>query len=90
MNFLIYTGYLKRYLAAYLDGNQFEAADKSIKCSFRKSESVNIINLDNLADKYKQTKVEVVPDKKAIKDAIKGGLEVFGAELVTNNNLQIK
>lgn len=81
---------LKRYLSAYLDGNQFEAKDKSIKCTFRKSESVNILSLDELRDEYKVEKIEVSADKKAIKEAIKNGLVVAGAELITSNNLQIK
>lgn len=81
---------LKSYLSACLDGNPFEADDKSVKATFRRSESVNIINLDLLRDEYKTTKIEISADKTAIKKAFKDGLEVFGAELVTSNNIQIK
>lgn len=37
-----------------------------------------------------QEKVEYKPDKTAIKEAIKGGREVFGAEIIENVNLQVK
>ena len=61
-----------------------------IKISFRKSESVEIINMAQLDSKYLVEKVSVSPDKIAIKNDLKNGVEVDGAVLVTNNNLQIK
>lgn len=59
--------------------------------SFRKSESVEIDNFDLLPNQYK-----VVPeakpreDKKAIKEAIKSGIDVQGAYIQSNKSLQIK
>lgn len=59
--------------------------------SFRKSESVEIENFDLLPDEYK-----VIPeakpraDKKAIKDAIKNGIDVQGAFIQQNKSLSIK
>ena len=81
---------LKNYIASCLNGDAFEAADKSVKATFRKSESVNIISLEELRDEYKNEEITIKADKKAIKEAIKSGLTVAGAELVVNQNLQIK
>ena len=59
-----------------------------LKISFRKSESVEVdVNLDK---KYIKTTVSTAPDKLAIKEAIKAGIEVEGARLVVNQNIQIK
>ena len=57
--------------------------------SFRKSETVQVIDLQLLAEGYKRQK-PAEPDKAAIKRAIKAGREVPGAQLLTNRNLQIK
>lgn len=81
---------LKNYVASCLNGDAFEAADKSVKATFRKSESVVIISLDDIRDEYKTREITYKPDKKAIKEAILRGYEVKGAELVTNQNIQIK
>lgn len=61
-----------------------------LKLSFRKSESVDIINEAQLAPEYLTTKITTTPNKTAIKSAIKQGVEVEGAVLSTNFNLQIK
>lgn len=60
------------------------------KISYRKSDSVEVFDFDNLPEKYIKTKIEKNPDKVAIKDAIKNGEEINGAKLVTNYNIQIK
>lgn len=57
--------------------------------SFRKSEAVQVIDLQLLAEGYKRQK-PAEPDKVAIKRAIKAGREVPGAQLLTNRSLQIK
>jgi hypothetical protein len=61
-----------------------------IKLSFRKSESVEVINEAQLTEQFTTTKTTVTPNKTAIKEAIKNGEVVEGAVLVTNLNLQIK
>jgi hypothetical protein len=61
-----------------------------IKLSFRKSESIEIINEAQLTEQFTTTKTTVTPNKVAIKEAIKNGEVVEGAVLVTNFNLQIK
>lgn len=68
-----------------------EKVDSSfLKLSFRKSESVEIVNEAQLAPEYLTTKTTTAPNKTAIKEAIKQGVEVEGAVLVTNKNLQLK
>ncbi len=61
-----------------------------IKLSFRNSESVEITNESQLDACFIVTKTVTSPDKKAIKDAIKGGVLVCGATISYNKNLQIR
>ena len=68
-----------------------EKVDSSfLKLSFRKSESVEIVNEAQLLPEFTTTKTTVTPNKVAIKDALKRGEVVEGAVLVENKNLQIK
>ena len=62
----------------------------TLKLSFRKSESTEVINEAQIDDKFMTIKTTKTPNKTAIKDAIKSGEVVEGAVLVTNFNLQIK
>jgi len=61
-----------------------------IKINFRKSESVEFTNLVDVPEDYFTIKVEKIPNKIAIKDAIKSGIEVPGACISINQNIQIK
>jgi len=61
-----------------------------IKLSFRKSESVEVEDINSLPAMYKTIKIVETPDKKLIKDSLKLGKEIPGCKLVENNNLQIK
>ena len=60
------------------------------KISYRKSDSVEVTDFENLPEEYIKTKIEKNPDKVAIKNAIKDGKEIKGAKIVTNYNIQIK
>lgn len=60
----------------------------TFKAGYRKSESVEIINLDVIPADF--TKVEIKADKTAIKKALKAGEVVEGAEVRTNMNFYIK
>lgn len=82
---------LKKYLSDYMGGGKFSTPRVNI--SFRKSESVEvdieeIMKLDN-ADNYLKYS-EPTPDKAAIKQAIKSGVEIPGCSLIEKNNIQIK
>lgn len=81
----------KRFLDEFLKAEgemKFETA--RVKLSFRKSESVNIFEEMILPNEYVREKTEYIPDKTAIKKAIKDGKSVEGAELIVNMNLQVK
>jgi hypothetical protein len=61
-----------------------------ISLSLRKSEAVEIQDENVIPKEYVVEKVTYSPDKTAIKKAIKSGIEVEGAVIVENQNLQIK
>lgn len=79
---------LKNYLAYALQGEKFSTP--RIAMSWRKSESVLIPDEALLDDRFVNITMIKKPDKKLIKDTLKAGREVPGAELVTKQNLQIK
>ena len=83
---------LKSYLADALQGESFRTAKVSV--SFRNTEAVEVTpdgleNLKAMRDdllKYKEPE----PDKTAIKQALKSGLNVRGVQLVQNTSAIIK
>lgn len=79
---------LKHYLEYALQGEKFSTP--RISMSFRRSESVFIPDEAQLDDRFVNVTMVKKPDKKLIKDTLKAGLEVPGAELVTKQNLQIR
>lgn len=78
---------LKRYMTSYLDGTPFESA--RVKVSFRKSETLEVMEGAIIPDEYLRFKEPEV-DKTALKKAIKGGLSVNGVTVSVNRNIQIK
>lgn len=83
---------LKKYLSEYLNGNKFSTSKVAI--SFRKSESVDVTDINKImimddADSYLKYK-DPDPDKTAIKQAIKSGINIPGCSLVEKQNIQIK
>lgn len=79
---------LRRYLDTALNGQKF--ATERVSVSFRNSKAVQIAENTELPAEYIKTKVEKLPDKKKIGDALKNGIAVPGCALVTNRNMQIK
>lgn len=83
---------LKKWLAYALDGQKFKTSKCSI--SYRKSESVEVTEegLNNLMQEHNEllTYKAPEPNKKAIKDALKDGLNVEGVQLVQNVSTIIK
>jgi hypothetical protein len=61
-----------------------------MKINFRKSESVEVTDMEVLPEDYKTTKLVEQADKVKLKADIKAGFEIPGAQLVTKENLQIK
>ena len=80
--------YWKSYLAESLSGAPIETA--RVKISFRPSESVDVVDMSVIDEIFVRVKEIREVDKTAIKEAIKSGVTVVGAELVTKNNIQIK
>lgn len=78
---------LERYLSDVLNGEKFKTA--KVECSFRKSQRVEVENIDLLPEEFLKYK-DPEADKTAIKEAIKEGKEITGARLVIALNLQIK
>ena len=72
------------------DVDKIETATSKI--GFRKSQTLEIINADNVPTEYKTIEVKETTkiDKMQIKKDIKAGVEVAGVELINNKNLQIK
>ena len=60
------------------------------KLSLRRSESVEVVNIDQLPESLVTVKKTVSADKVKIKEAIKNGVPVEGAVIVENYSLQIK
>jgi hypothetical protein len=60
------------------------------KLSLRRSEAVEVVNIDQLPESLVTVKKTVSADKVKIKEAIKNGVPVEGAVLVENFNLQIR
>ena len=83
---------LKKWLAYALQGEKFKTAKCSV--SFRKTESVEVTEegLEALMKEHDEllTYKAPEPNKKAIKDALKDGLNVAGVQLVQNTSVIIK
>jgi hypothetical protein len=81
--------YLKERISqAMFDFGIEKVETPTLKLSFRKSEAVVVDDETLLNQKYFNYKPTV--DKTAIKADLKSGVDVAGARIVTNQNLQIK
>lgn len=82
---------LKKYLAYNLEKLPDEKIETDfVKLSFRKSESVILVDESKIPNEYKKEVINIKIDKIAIKQAIKDGKEVQGAIIESKKNLQIK
>ena len=82
---------MKTYLHDMLDDAQIDKVKGALfTIGFRKTTSVNVLDLDTLPEALKRTKTIVEPNKAAIKEVLKQGLDVPGAVLVDNRNLSIR
>ena len=80
--------HLKDTLSASMILTGHERVDTPLfKVSFRKSEAVEVDDL-LLPENYKVATYK--PDKKRLKEDLKNGLEILGAELVERKNLSIR
>ena len=82
---------LKSYLTdalAQRNMKKFESARNKI--TFRKSQSVNVIDEDKISADYLKTEIVSKLDKKILLADLKAGKEVDGCSLLTKNNLILK
>ena len=77
---------LKEYLQSALGGQKFKTSKVSI--SYRKSEQVQVDDMSKLGADYLKFK-EPEADKTKIKQALKAGIQLKGAQLVEKQNIQI-
>lgn len=77
---------LKKYLSSALCGQKFKTSRVSI--SWRKSKSVEIIDLYAVSKDYLKCSEPVV-DKTAVKKAVSNGKTVNGVRIVEKQNIQI-
>jgi hypothetical protein len=83
--------YLKERIKHAMDlFNIDEIKTPLVKINFRKSETVEVNDVNALPSLYKVVKVTEQADKAAIKAALKDGVEVTGCSIATHRNLQIK
>lgn len=79
---------LKTYLTGALNGEKF-ITDR-VAISFRKSETVDVTDVDRLPLSLRRVETNIMPDKTGIKKAIKAGENIKGAVLIEKKNIQIK
>lgn len=83
---------LKAYLQYHTEGESYTFTE--VKVYYKTSEETVITDEEALEKYCKRHKelgtYEFKPSKTAIKEAIRGGLNVKGAEVVIKNNLQVK
>lgn len=80
--------YLKKLLLDNMAGQKFSSAKCAV--SFRRSEAVQVDDVDLIPEDMMRIKVSAEPNKTAIKAALKNGTEVGGCKLVENISVQIK
>ena len=79
---------LQDYLARALNGEKFQTVKVSI--GWRRSTAVQVSDPDELPDNFVKEVIERRPDLAGLKDVLKTGVAVPGAQLVERNNIQIK
>lgn len=83
--------WLTRYLASCIlaaGRDRFETS--KVDCRFRRSSRVIVQDIDRIPTEFVREKLDRQADKKAIKDAIKAGRDIPGAELYEEQKLNIK
>ena len=70
--------------------NKWKFETPRVKLSYRKSDSVEVSDMNSLPKEYVKEKVELSAEKTALKKALKDGKEIKGAEIVTKLNMQVK
>lgn len=79
---------LKKWLTDACGGEKFSTAKCAV--SFRRSESVEVLDESSVPAQFMVETVTLKPDKTAIKELLKKGCEVSGCRLIEKQNPQIK
>jgi hypothetical protein len=79
---------LKKWLTEALCGQKFDSARCAV--SFRRSESVEVADMELLPKDLLRFKTSAEPNRTAIKALLKNGQQVVGCRLVESQNVQIK
>lgn len=79
---------LKEWLVTALEGQKFSSSRCAV--SFRKSETVEVDDVQRIPPNLLRVKTTVDPDKMAIKTMLKAGQEIEGCRLVEKLNPQVK
>lgn len=79
---------LKKWLVQACDGQKFSTGKCAV--SFRKSESLEVLNIEEIPEEFLRTKTTTTADKTAIKKAIKSGQTIGGCKLVEKFNTKIQ
>lgn len=78
---------LKNWLGFALQNQKFSTAKCAI--SFRRSQKVEVLDLNKVPEEFLRTKTTVDADKKAIGDLLKKGIEIDGCALLENHSIKI-
>lgn len=79
---------LKEWLVMALEGQKFSSSRCAV--SFRRSETVEVDDVQRIPPNLLRVKTTVDPDKTAIKTMLKAGQEIEGCRLVEKLNPQVK
>ena len=81
---------LKKFLALHTDHQLFTCPRSGLRVQWRRSEVTVPDDMEKIPEQYKKTKVEILPDRQAIRRALKAGEDVPGAHLEENFSCIIK
>lgn len=79
---------LAEYVKKSLNGDKFETS--KVAFSYRKSDKVDVVNVDIVPEEFLKYETKISPMKSLIKKELKSGKEVPGCVLTESTNLQLK
>jgi len=79
---------LQNWLINALGGQKFTTTKCAV--SFRRSETVEVSDVEQLPAEFLRVKTTIEPNKTAIKEMLKSGREIIGCTLIEKQNMSIK
>lgn len=81
---------LKNGILMYMEAGNLDKTDAGLfKLSIRKTQAIQVTDIDKVPGIYKKLKTEYSVDKMAVKEALKNGQTVEGTEVVENKSVRI-